>query len=578
MERLEKKKINGTYYYYYGEWGWSNGKCKRLWQKYLGKLEDIVKAVEGNKQSPLYAEVFHYGLSTALWKETQIAEVIANIDKLCSKREQGLSTGEYMAIAAINRAYSPVSKKSMWEWFSQTSLMRYFPNASQIGLKSQRFWDHMSKISEKVGLSIWKNIIKGVIKREEIDLSSVSYDGTNFYTFIDTFNMRCQIAKRGKNKQGCNKLRQISYALFCCADGHIPLYYNVYDGNINDAKQFPLMIRLFSKFLKELAPSTPAPNSTIIFDKGNNSEDNFSLIDILELNYVGSVKLDQVKDLAGISNQDEIFEPCEDPDLEKTKAFRTKRKMYNKERIMIVTFNQNLFDLQWLTLHNDISKAVNKLRELQQKLEDRVKGIIKGGKTPTVASVKKQCEDILKRQYMKDVIKHTVSKEKDNIPRLIYEIDTEAIGRISDTYLGKNVIITNRERWSNDEIIKAYRSQYIIEDVFKEMKDRMYGNWWPLNHWTDQKIRVHALYCTIALLIRALMFRRIKKAGIRISLKRMLTEMNKIKEVINIYPKQRGKKITNQQTVFTKLTELQQSLVTVLNIDKEKTVFRVRRP
>lgn len=575
MEHLEKKKINGKYYYYYTEWGWVNGKCKRLWQKYLGKLQDIVKAVEGNRQSPLYAQVFHYGLSTALWKESEIAQVITHIDQLCSKRKQGLSTGEYIAIAAMNRAYSPVSKKSMWEWFSQTSLMRHFPKASQTGLKSQRFWDHMSKISKNTTIFIWKNIIKGVIKREEIDVSSVSYDGTNFYTFIDTFNMRCKIAKRGKNKQGRCNLRQISYALFCCADGHIPLYYNVYDGNKNDAKQFPLMIQQFHKFLKELDPNAPVPNPTIIFDKGNNSENNFSLVDTLELNYVGSLKLEQVKDLAEISNLDEIFESCEDPCLEKTKSFRVKRKMYGKERILIVTFNQNLFNSQWLTLHNDISKAAKKLNELQQKLEDRVNGIIKGGKTPTVASVEKKCDAILKRQYLKDVIKRTVTKGKGNIPQLKYKIDTEAIGKVSDTYLGKNVIITNREKWSNDGIIKAYRSQYIIEDVFKEMKDRMYGSWWPLNHWTDQKIIVHALYCTIALLIRALMFRRVKKAGIKISLKRMLIELDNIKEVINVYPKQRGKKINDQQTVFTKLSELQQSLLTLLNIDK-KISFRVR--
>lgn len=47
MERLEAKKVSGHTYYYYSEWGWVNGKCRRKWQKYLGKLEDIVKACEG---------------------------------------------------------------------------------------------------------------------------------------------------------------------------------------------------------------------------------------------------------------------------------------------------------------------------------------------------------------------------------------------------------------------------------------------------------------------------------------------------------------------------------------------------
>ena len=73
--------------------------------------------------------------------------------------------------------------------------------------------------------------------------------------------------------------------------------------------------------------------------------------------------------------------------------------------------------------------------------------------------------------------------------------------------LGKTTIISSRLEWDAEEIIEAYHSQSIIEHVFREMKDRSTGTWWPLNHWTDQKIRVHGLYCTIAVLLRALIQR-----------------------------------------------------------------------
>ena len=56
---MEAKQINGKTYYYYSKWGWKDGKCRRLWQKYLGKLEDIVRAVDGGPP-PLYAEVFEF--------------------------------------------------------------------------------------------------------------------------------------------------------------------------------------------------------------------------------------------------------------------------------------------------------------------------------------------------------------------------------------------------------------------------------------------------------------------------------------------------------------------------------------
>lgn len=570
MERLETKKISGRKYYYYSKWAWVDGKCRRVWQKYLGTLENIAKAVDGGP-APLCAEIFQWGLPIALWKENCIVDVVKETDKLCPKRNQGMRVGEYIAIAAINRAITPNSKRSMWDWFSQTALVRKFSSATQTTLTSQRFWDHMDKIKGDSALSIWKNILKKVAKREAIDLSSISYDGTNFYTFIDTFNTRCDIAKRGKNKQGRNNLRQVSYALFCSEDSHIPLYYEIYDGNRHDAKQFPLMLEKFNNFLEELSGKTcESPQTTVIFDKGNNSVDNFALLDSLGINFVGSVKLNEHKDLAQIKNSDPVFESCDDAELEGTKAFRVEKNVYGKKRTLIITYNQNLFNSQWLTLQNDISKATEKLSLLKQKLEDRVNGLIKGGKAPTLGSIRRQCNTALKRQHLKQVITVIIEEHPDGIPRLQYAIDVDAIHDLSNTHLGKNIIITSRKKWVNTKIITAYRSQYIIEDVFKEMKDRNTGSWWPMLHWTDSKIEVHALYCTIALLLRALMFRRIRTAGLRLSMRRILNELDAIREVVNIYPKKRGQKKEKMQATLSKLSDLQQQLMSILQLNQDE--------
>ncbi len=580
MERLERKKINGRIYYYYSKWERVDGRCRRIWQKYLGKLEDIAKAVEGGGPAPICAEVFQWGLPSALWKECCRAEIATQIDKLCPKRVQGLTIGQYVEIASINRAMGPNSKRSMWEWFSQTTLMKIFTQASKAALSSQRFWDHMDRIDADKAQTIWKNILSGVIKREEIDLSSVSYDGTNFYTFIDTFNTKCKMAKRGKNKQGRNNLRQINYALFCSADGHIPLFYDSYEGNRNDARQFPLMLEKFYALVNEIVGQNcygTNPQITLVFDKGNNSENNFSLIDTMGLNYVGSVKLDEHKELAGISNNSALFQPCEDDQLDGARSYRVKKNIYGKERWLIVTYNQNLFNAQLSTVQNDIAKANEKLSQLKQKLEDRINGLVKGGIKPTIESVQNQCRKILSRQHIKDIIKISVEvKEGTNGNRgthLEYTVDIDAFHTLSDTYLGKNIIVTNRQDWSDSQIIKAYRSQYIIEDVFKEMKDRNTGSWWPLHHWTDSKIKVHALYCTIALLIRALMHRRVRGNALKLSMKRLLKELDAIREVINFYPKKRAKKNPPIHSVLTKTSEIQKKLIQILRLKDEKNEF-----
>ena len=565
MERLEAKKIGGKTYYYYSRWGWVDGKCRRLWQKYLGKLEDIAKAVDGGP-APQYAEVFEFGLPTAMWAEAQRQEVALHTDRLCPKRRQGLSVGEYLAVAAVNRAVEPVSKRAMWDWFSQTTLRRALPGADQAALASQRFWDHMAAIPEQTVSELWQEIIKGVLEREHIDLSRLCYDGTNFYTFINTFNAHCDIARRGKNKQGRSNLRQISYALFCSRDGHVPVYYDLYEGNTNDTKQFPVMIERFGQFLRQAAGAadlSAVPNVTVVFDKGNNSAANIARVDALPLHFVGSVKLGEHRDLAALSNRDPRMVACVRPRLDGFKAFCIAKGVYGKERKVVVTFNQELFNTQLKTLHADIDHALAGLAGIRQRLEDRAAGLITGGRAPTLESIRRQCDGLLGRPFLAELIPVRIGPG----PSLEYQVGNNRIEELSDTVLGKTIIISSRLEWDAEEIIEAYHSQFIIEHVFREMKDRATGTWWPLNHWTDQKIRVHGLYCTIAVLLRALIQRRAALAGMPMPMNRLLAELDAIREVVNVYRRRPRAKEPRQQTVLTKMNEIQQRLVKLLELE-----------
>ena len=571
MERLEAKRVKGHTYYYYSKWARVGNRCRRVWQKYLGKLQDIVRAVEGDGPAPACAEVFQWGLPQAFWQEATRAQLVELIDRQRPKRQQGLTTGQYLALAALNRAICPSSKRALWDWFAQTGLVRYLPEASAKGLSSQRFWDHMHKLDAATVAAIWNSLLQGVVRREQLDLSSISYDGTNFYTFIDTFNLRCVLARRGKNKQGRNNLRQVSYALFCCADGHLPLYYEVYEGNRNDSKQFPAVLERFQRFFQELGGQPSAPETTLIFDKGNNSADNFRLLDQMQLHFVGSVKLDEHPELAAVAHSDARFTAAGTPGLEGTKSFRVKKVVADRERVLVVTYNQNLFHAQWLTLQKDMERASAKLAALQQKLQDRAAGLIKGGRAPTVPSVTSQAKTILRRQHLRGIIPLTISTGAQGVPQLSYTIDAEALKKVAETSLGKTILISNREEWTDDRIIAAYRSQFIIEGVFKGMKDRRTGTWWPLHHWTDAQIKVHGLYCAVAVLLRGLMWRRVRQAGLKLSMNRLLSELGAIREVINVYPPRRGQKAERKQTVLSRTSDLQQQLLRILAIDKQES-------
>ena len=123
---------------------------------------------------------------------------------------------QYLTIAAINRAISPNSKRSMWEWFSQTILLKRLPHASQTALSSQRFWDHMDRIDGDKPLVIWETILKGVVKVEKIDLSSVSsWAGERgAHSALRHSNRR-----RGRGQRGAMMLHCLLSAPFCLRGG-----------------------------------------------------------------------------------------------------------------------------------------------------------------------------------------------------------------------------------------------------------------------------------------------------------------------------------------------------------------------
>jgi transposase len=574
MQRLEAKSINGHTYYYYSLWGWKNGKCRRLSQKYLGRAQDIAQAVQGVGPAPQYAKVLAWGLPQALWQEALRAQVAQQVDQLCPKRAQGLSPGDYIRLAAINRAYDPVSKQAMGPWFAHTGLVRLWPEASVTQLTSQRFWDHMDRIEPDTAQAIWQQLIAQVLQREQIELSQICYDGTNFYTFIDTFNLKCQIAKRGKNKQGRANLRQVSYALFCSTNEQLPLFYEVYEGNRNDAKEFPRVLEKFQRWLVQRAGSTWATTKpTIIFDKGNNSEDNFLLIDGLELPYVGSVKLDEHPDLMGVSNQDARWQAATEPGLESTKSWRTQQVVYGQERTLVVTYNEHLFTSQWATVQNDLAQALGQLAALHQNLQNRATGLIKGGTAPSVESVERKCEQILHRQHLRQLVQTTVTQSRSGVPQLAYQADPAAQQKLADTYLGKTLLITGHKEWTDAQVIRAYRSQFVIEEIFHEMKDRHIGAWWPLHHWTDGKIHVHGLYCTIAVLLRALLLRRVRRAGLQLSMAGLLEKLGQIQQVINVYPARRGRRSVTEQPVLTERNEVHEKLIEILGLQAPKSAF-----
>jgi transposase len=564
MPSLTAKLIDGHTYYYARYCRRVNGKPKIVRTVYLGKIEDLVAAAEGAHQPPQPQEtvVAAFGDVAALWHVAQHLDVLPLLEAtLPDKRDQGLSCGQYLLLAALNRAVAPTSKLQFADWYRQTALTRLLP-ADPAWLSSQNFWNHMNRVTADHIAAFEQQMSRRLIERLQLDLRALVYDGTNFFTYINT-RTPAELPQRGHNKQKRGDLRQVSLGLLVSTDFHIPLLHWVYAGNVADSVEFRSVSEELAAHYQQLAQT--CEHITLVFDKGNNSAEAFHTLAASPFHFVGSLVSSQHADLLAVPRR--RFRALENPRLDGLEVFRTEKKVFGRVHTVVVTFNQHLLDGQLQGLTANLNKARSKLRELQQQLRRWREDRVKGGKRPTLAGVENQVRAICSAQYLKTVLKTEVKQVRRGL-ELTFYTDQAALDHLCRVQLGKTLLFTDNADWSDEEIVLAYRSQYHIEDAFKQMKHPHFLHWSPMFHWTDSKIRVHAFYCVLALTLSSVLQREVWQKEEHLSINNLLEELGGIRETLVIYPRRQGQRQNRTATCLTRMNPLQQRLFSQLNLQR----------
>jgi len=551
---ITRRLIRGRPYYYAVQCQRVNGKPRLVYQKYLGTAEQIIAGMtQGLTRAPRTAEVLDFGDVYALYKMAQRLRVIETVDHILTKRDQGLSVGEAMLLCAINRAVQPKSKRQIGDWFNKTILRRLIP-AKNHHLTSQRFWDAMSKLQEYHLVEIEKEFSRILMRDFQIDLQCLIYDTTNFFTYIDTFNQRNRIAVRGHNKQKRMDLRQINLALMVTRDFHIPLFHKIYEGNLVDRTAFRSIVAELVERYQILSQHCQA--ITLVYDKGNHSTQAQEVLDESPYHFVGSLVPSHHPDLLAIPLG--RYRSLEEGKLQGVRIYRTEREVFGRKRTIVITYSDEFFLKQIQTILLQLKKRTQTLKHLKVKLAK--------SKRVTIESAQTQVEKILSFQHMKQLIKVRLTPEGRSI-KLFYHTDRKAFRRLQRTLLGKTILFTDQDQWTDEEIILAYRGQYKIEDAFKQMKDPHFVSWHPMFHWTDQKIRVHAFYCVLALMLVSLLQRELARKNISISVDAMLESLSGIKAILLLYPDRDSKRIRVQgKTILSQMNPTQARLFKALQL------------
>jgi len=541
MPTLTTKEKKGREYLYWVRSGRVNGKPRIVEQVYLGPKERVLQEIhdlyvdksrDTRPPPPLKrVQLRQFAGPALLWSLAQEWDLAGLVDRhvpaVPPEVRTSLSPGQYLVLAALNRALSPRSKRGFEPWYRQTVLARLWP-AKAWELTSQRFWDHMDLVQPTAIEAIQQDLLQRLGERLPLDNQCLLYDTTNYYTFIDTFTERTELAQRGHNKQKRRDLRQLSLSLAVDEASGFPLYHEVYEGNRVDVTQFGLLLpKLESLFRKDAQP--PECQYTLVFDKGNVSKNNMEELDRSAFSYIGSVPLAWLSDLAEVPLDD--YEPLSLPGTQRLKVLRRRLPLLGAERTVLVTFSPNFFCEQRRTVNKLQRKAEEQLLELRQ----TVLTAAANGKPRKFTAVQRDVDDHTRPDRLREFFHCQYQRAGKHATDLEWTWNGAEYRALQRRYFGKTVLFTDRHDWTTERIVRAYRNQSRVEHLFRTTKSRRPGLWWPSYHWTDSKLRVHALYCHFALLLLCLAQRRLHEHGIRLSETEVIDRLNSIHEALIVY-------------------------------------------
>ncbi|MDR1870555.1 MAG: IS1634 family transposase [Deltaproteobacteria bacterium] len=536
MGHIISKKIDGSTYYYYVESKSINGKPRNVNQTYLGTAAKILEKANKRANGPnnslqnlaLYSVEYDYGMVTLLHDLAKRLNLVGLIDSFVPQRRQGASVGTYILTAAINMVVAPTSTSELEDWCQKT----YLPCLTDLkatDFTAQNFWNKAKKIDEETLEAIEDEITSKILRfYNNIDVSNIIYDATNLFTYIDP-KPESDLTKRGPYKSKRNDLRLDGLSLMVSPDYSIPLIHENYPGNMNDAKGFVYMVERLKYRFKALTGGKDT-SVTMVFDPGSDSEENIKTLISGDnpFHYVGGLKKGQAPELWAIPKEDYL--PLQGAGFAGQSAYRLMIEVFGHRATGLIVHNPKLEAGQLQGIRHNINKTRIKLTELHERLMKRARGETVKGKKPTIDSLNKSVDDILKIKYMKDIFECDIF-EKDNNIYLNFCASDSALERIRHDILGKTVFFTDRADFSNEEIIGVYRSARPIERAFRQMKDTKRLTTGPMFHWTDQMVKIHLFTCVLAYRMGCLLVKELTEQGLPISINELIEKMSEVKKI-----------------------------------------------
>ena len=542
---IRRKKVRGYTYYYYVEKARVDGKPVDAVHVYLGSAEEILRKATGvgPESSSLSLKSFEYGKIASILAVDEELGFRQIVNDIVPKRdEKGLTVGDYMLIAVFGRWCGPLSKAATARHFTESFLG--FALKLPHKVNAENIISHMERLDEEAIRAIETELGRRLGKMG-ITPDMIVWDTTNNYTFIDHGE---SIPKKGMSKQGRRNKNLIGLGL-AVSGQDIPVFHKTVPGNTHDAPLFSTVVDEIIERLEEL--HVAAEDVVLVFDKGNNSEDNIDNV-LGRMHVVGSLKKNQVGDLfkRPLEEFEYLYTTTNDSDV---LGFSTRWEVFGRDFPLVVTYNPRTHKRQERTYQRSKKKIMAGLKDIKSSVERKGRG-----RKTTLEGAVKKASKLVPEQY--STVFRYKAFHKDNARVFNFWVDEDVEEEMMTTF-GKMAIFTDMEDWPPEKVAQTYNRKAFIEQDFHWLKDKLLIPITPIWHRKDGNIRVHVFLCILGLFFVRYLSWKVGDQGI--TDERMMDELARIR--VALVSRSDLKK---PELVIEELTPLQARLFTKLDLSR----------
>ncbi|MBT9148228.1 MAG: hypothetical protein DDT32_01998 [Syntrophomonadaceae bacterium] len=428
-------------------------------------------------------------VAQAIWERLGLQEIIKRHLK---KRGASVLYEGWSLMMVINKLSDPVSKLGIFRWLNGIywpehgfnpllfedgiTEEEYLECAKGEVMKFYRAMDHLLSLKDTIEIHLY---------RELRDLFSLKVDLV-FYDLTSSYfegNGPEGLAELGYSRDHEPGKKQVVIGLIMC--NGMPIGHEVFEGSRVDKKTV-------KEILKDLKEKFEIGRCIFVGDRGLVTKENLEEIERHGFDSILALRKRRNAEVKEIVLDATPHVYC----IEGKELWW--REVRNAEGIRyIVCRNPEVAEGQRQMRKENIKALMDELKKIKEGIE-KLKG------KASLKRVVSQVEGVLRHKHGRRLIGYKVD-EKDG--RLSYWIKEESI-KIEEALDGVYILRTEEQRMSAKEVIEAYKDLTDVERAFRTMKSALRLR--PFYHWTENRVRAHALICYLAFLIERYVERTLK--------------------------------------------------------------------